>query len=167
MISLGIDTSNYTTSAALYDSGTDAMVSRRRLLTVKAGELGLRQSEAVFQHTLALPELIKEVFAAADARPQRIAVSVSPCDFEGSYMPCFMCGKGTAESMGAALGVPVKHFSHQAGHIAAALWSAGRTDLMERPFLAFHVSGGTTEAVLAQPTRKRSSAYRKRPGRWT
>ena len=164
MISLGIDTSNYTTSAALYDAGTDGMISRRRLLTVKAGELGLRQSEAVFQHTLALPELIAEVFAETSARPQCIAVSVSPCDFEGSYMPCFLCGKGTAESMGAAFGVPVKHFSHQAGHIAAALWSAGRTDLTERPFLAFHVSGGTTEAVLAEPDARTVFRLRKKAG---
>ncbi len=164
MISLGIDTSNYTTSAALYNAETDGMISRRRLLKVREGELGLRQSEAVFQHTLALPELIKEVFSAADARPQRIAVSVSPCDFEGSYMPCFMCGKGTAESMGAAFGVPVKHFSHQAGHIAAALWSAGRTDLMARPFLAFHVSGGTTEAVLAQPDAEKIFRVQKKAG---
>lgn len=151
MISLGIDTSNYTTSAALYNSETDEMISCRRLLKVKAGEVGLRQSEAVFQHTLALPELIGEVFSQTDARPQAVAVSVSPCDFEGSYMPCFMCGKGTAESMAAAFGVPVRYFSHQAGHIAAALWSAGRTELMEAPFIAFHVSGGTTEAVYVQP----------------
>ena len=164
MIALGIDTSNYTTSAALYNGATDEMVSRRRLLQVKAGELGLRQSEAVFQHTLALPEIISEVFSQTQARPQRIAVSVSPCDFEGSYMPCFMCGKGTAQSMAAAFGVPVRLFSHQAGHIAAVLWSAGRTDLLGRPFLAFHVSGGTTEAVLAEPDAEKIFRVQKKAG---
>ncbi len=164
MIALGIDTSNYTTSAALYHGETDEMISRRRLLTVKPGELGLRQSEAVFQHTLALPEIIADVFSQTSLRPQAIAVSVSPCDFEGSYMPCFMCGKGTAQSMAAAFGVPVRFFSHQAGHIAAALWSAGRTDLIGRTFLAFHVSGGTTEAVLVQPDGEKIFRAEKKAG---
>ena len=155
MIVLGIDTSNYTTSAALFDSGSGEMCSERKLLTVKPGEVGLRQSEAVFQHTLQLPVLLRQLFQTTALTPQAVAVSVSPCDFEGSYMPCFLCGKGTAESIGAALHIPVHTFSHQAGHIGAALWSAGRTDLLERRFLAFHVSGGTTEAVLVAPDDKR------------
>ena len=164
MICLGIDTSNYTTSAALYNGGTDEMISCRRLLTVKPGELGLRQSEAVFQHTLALPQLTEEVFAKASLRPQIVAASVSPCDTPGSYMPCFMVGKGAAQSIGAAMGVPVRFFSHQAGHIAAVLWSAGRTDLIGRTFLAFHVSGGTTEAVLVQPDAEKIFAAQKKAG---
>ena len=151
MICLGIDTSNYTTSAALYDTADGSLVSARRLLKVREGEVGLRQSDAVFQHTTALPEIVREVFSQTDKRPDRIAVSVSPRDEEGSYMPCFLCGKGTADAMGAAFGVPVKYFSHQAGHIAAALYSAGRMDLAAREIIAFHVSGGTTEAVLAAP----------------
>ncbi len=151
MICLGIDTSNYTTSAALFCSDTGEMRSVRRLLEVKPGEVGLRQSEAVFQHTQRLPALLSDLFGAADLRPDAVAVSVTPCDAPGSYMPCFTVGKGAAESIGAAMGIPVKAFSHQAGHIAAALWSAGRTDLLSRPFLAFHVSGGTTEAVYVQP----------------
>jgi N6-L-threonylcarbamoyladenine synthase len=126
--------------------------------------LGLRQSEAVFQHTQALPVLLNEVFSAACERPQRIAVSVSPCDFEGSYMPCFTVGKGTADSIAAALGVPVKYFSHQAGHIAAVLWSTRRTDLLEQPFLAFHVSGGTTEAVLVRPDAEKVFTVEKKAG---
>ena len=48
---LGIDTSNYTTSAALYDSDSKKMLSVKKLLPVKAGEAGLRQSDAVFHHT--------------------------------------------------------------------------------------------------------------------
>lgn len=164
MNALGIDTSNYTTSAALYNADTDDMISRRRLLQVKAGELGLRQSEAVFQHTQALPVLLREVFSAVGERPQRIAVSVSPCDFEGSYMPCFTVGKGAADSIAAALDVPVYYFSHQAGHIAAVLWSARRTELLERPFLAFHVSGGTTEAVLVRPDAEKVFTAEKKAG---
>ena len=151
MIALGIDTSNYTTSAALYDGGTGVLFEKRRLLKVKTGELGLRQSDAVFQHTLALPELLKDLFSESGMTPDVIGVSVAPRDEEGSYMPCFMAGKGTAESLGAAMRLPVRDFSHQAGHIAAALYSAGRQDWLEKEFIAFHVSGGTTEAVKVTP----------------
>lgn len=164
MICLGIDTSNYTTSAALYDSAAGEMISRRRLLKVRPGELGLRQSEAVFQHTLALPEMLGEVFVQTEKRPEAIAVSVSPCDHAGSYMPCFMAGRGTAQSIALAMGIPVRFFSHQAGHIAAVLWSAGRTDLLEQPFLAFHVSGGTTEAVLVTPDAEKIFRAEKKAG---
>ena len=45
-------------------------------------------------------------------------------------------------------------FSHQQGHIAAALYSAGKLELLEERFLAFHVSGGTTEALLVTPGEK-------------
>ena len=151
MICLGIDTSNYTTSAALYDTAAQTERSVRRLLRVKEGEIGLRQSEALFQHTLALPELMGELFGGASVRPDAVSVSVTPRDEAGSYMPCFLCGKAVAESLGQAMHIPVRRFSHQAGHIAAAAYSAGRLDLLEAPFLAFHVSGGTTEAVLAEP----------------
>lgn len=150
---LGIDTSNYTTSAAFFESETKALTEKRRLLKVKAGEIGLRQSDAVFQHTIALPELMTQLFSQVGKAPQVIGVSTAPRDEEGSYMPCFMAGKGTAESMAAAFGVPLHCFSHQAGHITAALYSAGRTDLLEKEFLAFHVSGGTTEAVFVRPDR--------------
>ena len=151
MICLGIDTSNYTTSAALYDDATGDVIQKRRLLKVKPGELGLRQSDAVFQHTLALPELLKELLAGAGKTPDVIAVSTAPRGEEGSYMPCFMVGKGTADSLGAVFSRPVGYFSHQAGHIAAALYSAGRLDWLKKEFLAFHVSGGTTEAVRVSP----------------
>ena len=155
MICLGVDTSNYTTSAALYDSESSRVFEKRRLLRVKPGELGLRQSDAVFQHTVALPELLRELFAEAGLTPDAIAVSTAPRDAAGSYMPCFMVGKGTAESLGAAFARPVRYFSHQAGHIAAALYSAGKLDWLEREFLAFHVSGGTTEAVRVTPDREK------------
>jgi N6-L-threonylcarbamoyladenine synthase len=151
MICLGIDTSNYTTSVALYDDATGEVTQQRRLLKVKPGELGLRQSDAVFQHTMALPELMKTLFEESGQTPDRVAVSTAPRGEAGSYMPCFMVGKGTADSLGAACSLPVRYFSHQAGHIAAALYSAGRLDLLEKEFLAFHVSGGTTEAVKVTP----------------
>ena len=66
-------------------------------------------------------------------------------------MPCFTVGVSAARCLSAALRVPVYTFSHQSGHIAAAAYSAGCTELFAQRFLAFHVSGGTTEAVLVSP----------------
>lgn len=148
---LGIDTSNYTTSCALFDTDTGRVLEKRRLLPVKEGELGLRQADAVFHHTVQLPVLMKELFNDRELRPDAVAVSVSPRDEEGSYMPCFMTGKCVADCIAASFSVPVYYFSHQAGHITAALYSAGRLDLLHEPFIAFHVSGGTTEAVRVSP----------------
>ena len=148
---IGFDTSNYTTSAALFADGQ--MASSRRLLPVKEGEMGLRQSDALFHHTAALPEIFDALPAIHDAAA--VGVSDRPRDAEDSYMPCFLAGVSAASCTAKALGVPLYRFSHQAGHIAAALFSAGRTDLMDKPFLAFHVSGGTTECVRVTPDRER------------
>ncbi len=145
---LGIDTSNYTTSAAVYEGKITE--NRKKLLPVREGERGLRQSDAVFHHVKQLPELLMPVLTAG--KPfDALGVSVSPRSTEGSYMPCFLVGRGFAEALAAAWGVPVEPFSHQQGHIAAALYSAGQLNLLEQSFLAFHVSGGTTEAVLVTP----------------
>ncbi|MBQ6419856.1 MAG: peptidase M22 [Clostridia bacterium] len=160
MTGLGLDTSNYTTSVALYRDDDGTLVSRRKLLPVKPGELGLRQSDAVFHHTVQLPALMQEAFDEMPGAPDRIAVSVSPTGEAGSYMPCFLPGKTMAQGLGAALGIPVIPVTHQAGHIAAVLYSAGRTELVLRPFVAFHVSGGTTEAVAVTPDEKTVFACR-------
>ncbi len=151
MLCLGIDTSNYTTSAALYDSCTGKLIQSRRLLSVKEGELGLRQSDAVFQHTINLPDMIDEVTRELSSQLDSVAVSVSPRDEEGSYMPCFMAGKGAARMIADVTGARLRYFSHQAGHITAALYSADALELLENEFIAFHVSGGTTEAVKVSP----------------
>ncbi len=155
MLCLGIDTSNYTTSAALYDTETGDLIQSRRLLTVKEGELGLRQSDAVFQHTVNLPDMIDEVTKNLSRKIDAVAVSVSPRDEKGSYMPCFMAGKGAARMIADVTGAEIKYFSHQAGHIAAALYSADALDLINREFIAFHVSGGTTEAVKVTPCKEK------------
>ncbi len=155
MLCLGIDTSNYTTSAALYDSKTGDLIQSRRLLTVKEGELGLRQSDAVFQHTVNLPDMIDEVTKDLSGKIDAVAVSVSPRDEKGSYMPCFMAGKGAARMIADVTGAQIKYFSHQAGHIAAALYSADALELINREFIAFHVSGGTTEAVKVTPCKEK------------
>lgn len=150
---LGIDTSNYTTSLALYNIEDNSVEHIRKLLPVKDGSIGLRQSDAVFHHTQQLPKLFKELFANLDnnAEIKAIGVSVAPRDGQGSYMPCFTVGSGAAEILGTALSVPVYRFSHQSGHIAAAIYSSKHFELFGERFLAFHVSGGTTEAVIVEP----------------
>lgn len=150
MIVLGFDTSNYTTSIASFDGKIGD--NRSRLLDVKQGELGLRQSDAVFAHVKRLPELAASLFEQQEPSAVRaIGVSTRPRAVEGSYMPCFLAGVSAAQTMAAALHVPCYAFSHQQGHIAAALWSAGRMDLMTKPHLAWHLSGGTTELLLVEP----------------
>ncbi len=145
---LGIDTSNYTTSVCIYDDQSNEVISVRRLLPVRKGEKGLRQSDAVFHHTQQLPILIKEAFDGFQGKIDAIGVSSAPRTAEGSYMPCFTVGVSAAEMLSAALKVPLYRFSHQQGHIAAALYNIGRLDLIDKRHIAFHISGGTTEALL-------------------
>lgn len=147
-IYLGIDTSNYTTSVCLYDSVSGEVISKRKLLPVKNGELGLRQSDAVFHHVQQLPGLFEEAFGEYTGQLKAIGVSYAPRTEEGSYMPCFTVGLTAARILSSVLKVPVYRFSHQQGHIAAALYSVDRLDLLHQKHIAFHVSGGTTEALL-------------------
>lgn len=146
---LGIDTSNYTTSVALCD-GTGRVLQKKRLLPVKSGERGLRQSDAVFHHTKAYPELLTELFENVDEKIEAVGASVSPTTEIGSYMPCFLVGESFASSLSSVLNIPLLRFSHQQGHIVAALYSADKLDLLNKKFIAFHVSGGTTDAVLCE-----------------
>lgn len=145
---LGIDTSNYTTSCALYDTETGVVIQKKQLLPVKSGECGIRQSDAVFHHTKQLPRLMEELFAEYPVRPDAISVSTTPRRCEGSYMPCFTVGESVARSLASAMNIPLYENSHQEGHIAAALYSANKLDLIGKRFLAFHVSGGTTEGII-------------------
>lgn len=151
---VGFDTSNYTTSVAVCDGEGRIVANRKIPLPVKTGERGLRQSEAVFEHIRNLPVLmsgLSDVFS--EYTPVAVGVSVRPRDVEDSYMPCFLSGKSAAYAFAAAASIPVFELSHQSGHIMAALYSSGKLDLLEKErFLAFHVSGGTTEAVIASPT---------------
>ncbi len=148
---LGIDTSNYTTSVALYDSYTNKIISKKKLLPVKSGEKGIRQSDAVFHHTVQLPELMSALFNGNRYDISGVGVSVKPCNEEGSYMPCFLAGVSVAVSLSKALNIPLYEFSHQDGHIAAALYSTDKIDLISDKFLAFHISGGTSQALLVEP----------------
>ncbi len=147
---IGIDTSNYTTSIACFDG--EHGVNCSELLPVKAGQLGLRQSDAVFAHTKSLPELSGRLFSRFSAKGlTAVGVSTRPRAVEGSYMPCFLVGYSHAKLLSDAFGVPLVEVSHQQGHVAAALWSSGRMDLMDQPHLAWHLSGGTTELLLVEP----------------
>ncbi len=146
--SLGLDTSNYTTSTALYDKETGEVIQQKKLLPVAQGQLGLRQSDAVFHHVQQLPEMMTALFDGQKATPEVIGVSTRPRPVDGSYMPCFEVGRGAAEQLAAVLGVPVRRYSHQEGHIAAAMYSSGFRAKEGEKFIAYHLSGGTTEGVL-------------------
>ena len=150
---IGIDTSNYTTSIAFFDGTGGENCSK--LLPVKPGELGLRQSDAVFAHIKSLPELSGRLFSHIGKSPiTAVGVSTRPRAVEGSYMPCFLVGLSHATLLSNALHVPLVEVSHQQGHVAASLWSAGHLELMDEPHLAWHLSGGTTELLLVEPEGK-------------
>ena len=147
---LGLDTSNYTTSAAVFDG--EGGRNQGRLLEVRPGELGLRQSDALFQHVKHLPEVVEALLGEEGlGTVQAVGASTRPRAVEGSYMPCFLAGASQGQVLSQVLGVPFYAFSHQQGHLAAAAWSAGRLDLLDRPFLAWHLSGGTTELLRVEP----------------
>ncbi len=145
----GIDTSNYTTSAAVYDSVNHTVSQNKRFLNVKVGEVGLRQSEAVFQHVKQLPEIMDGLLQSGESI-SAIGVSSRPRNIEGSYMPCFMVGETVAKCISSVGNIPVYKTSHQVGHVLSALYSCQRLDLIEseKPFIAFHISGGTTDCLL-------------------
>ena len=147
---LGLDTSNYTTSVAVFDGAAGENLGR--LLDVPQGALGLRQSDALFQHVKRLPEL----FGALRDRGllqtiEAVGASPRPRAVEGSYMPSFLAGEGQGRAIADTLGAPFFPVSHQQGHIAAGAWSAGRRELLDSAMLAWHFSGGSTELLLVEP----------------
>ena len=150
MRTLGIDTSNYTTSAAVFDGAEGENAGK--LLEVRPGELGLRQSDALFQHVKALPDRFAQLKEGGWLSGiAAVGASTRPRAVEGSYMPCFLAGESQGRALAAALDVPFYACSHQQGHIAAAAWSADRLELLDRPMLAWHLSGGTTELLHVEP----------------
>lgn len=152
MLTLGIDTSNYATSLAVFDTAAGEVVCDcKRFLPVKEGQLGLRQSDALFHHTAALPELLGELGKGADLTAiGAVGVSARPRPVEGSYMPCFLAGVSAAEAFCAAKGISLVRTTHQQGHIAAALFAAQRARFFGQRELVFHVSGGTTDLLLCE-----------------
>ena len=149
---LGIDTSCYTTSVACAD-GRSIVFSERTMLSVPFGDRGLRQADGVFQHLKQLSPLLLQALEKTD--PKRIgaiAVSAAPTAREDSYMPVFLVGLKQAETLAAALGVPLIKVDHQSGHIRAALYGNEALLSSER-FFAAHISGGTTDVLLVEPHR--------------
>ncbi len=150
---LGFDTSCYTTSAAAVDRDGRVLASQRMLLPVESGKRGLRQSEAVFAHVRQLPLVARELgerLAPCSPWICAVAASWAPKEGEDSYMPVFLAGLGQAQALAGLLGVPCYECSHQQGHIAAG--QLGNPPLGE-PFVALHLSGGTTELLLSDQGR--------------
>jgi N6-L-threonylcarbamoyladenine synthase len=151
-LSIGIDTSCYTTSAACTD-GKSIVFSKGTMLSVAFGDRGLRQSEGLFQHVKQLSPLLCELLSAIEkANVRCVCVSASPTAKPNSYMPVFLAGLKQAETLAAALDVPLIRADHQSGHIRAALY--GNETLLDRErFFAVHISGGTTDLLLVEPHR--------------
>ena len=148
---LGIDTSNYTTSVSLVTDG-EVVENIKIPVFVNNGEKGVRQSDAVFSHVKNLPLAMERLGKLPPL--SSVGYSFAPRDCEGSYMPCFLTGEAVARSIAKTNGIPAYRFSHQSGHVMAALYSAGKLDLKNMTFAAFHVSGGTTEILLVEPEMK-------------
>ena len=159
-VSLAIDTGCYTTSVACADTQS-IVFEKRAMLSVPFGNRGLRQSDGLFQHVKQLSPLLCDLFN--EVEPSRIAaicVSACPTSQQNSYMPVFLAGLRQAETLAAALKVPLIRTDHQSGHIRAALY--GNEGLLKRDrFLAAHISGGTTDVLLVEPHPDRS--YRIEP----
>ncbi len=146
---LGFDTSCYTTSVAAVAEDGRVIGSKRMLLPVESGQRGLRQSEAVFVHVRQLPlvtEALGECLRAENARIGAVAAAAAPREDPESYMPVFTVGLGQAKILSQVLGVPLYTFSHQQGHIAAGQLEGNAWD---EPFVALHLSGGTTDLLLS------------------
>ena len=148
---LGIDTSNYTTSVAVVSKEQQLLFDERKILDVAKGERGLQQSNAVFQHLQNLPHLIEEALDSYGDMITQICYSQKPRPLEESYMPVFKVGSGFAKTTAKALGVPLLASTHQEGHRAAGLWSAGFEPEPEKTFLTVHISGGTTDLLQVKP----------------
>lgn len=144
-LSLGIDTSNYTTSVALVDENENMIYNKGILLEVKSGERGLRQSDALFQHVHHLPMLLQDLPRGREI--EVVCYSERPRPLRDSYMPVFRSGESLARSLAGVLGVKRLAVSHQENHLRAAIYGSGSPKL-EATFAAVHFSGGTSEILL-------------------
>ena len=158
-LSLGIDTSNYTTSIAVADADGEVVYEKGLLLQVKPGERGLRQSEALYQHVKNLPVLFESIPENLKMRErlQVVCYSDRPRPLEDSYMPVFRAGIGCGKTIGSLFGIPAFAVSHQENHIRSAIYGSGmKPEELHFPLLATHFSGGTSEILLVN---SRKSGY--------
>ncbi len=145
---LGLDSSNYTSSAALVAEDGSIVCDSRRLLRIREGEKGLRQSEALFQHWQNLPGLLAPILDEHRDAIAGVCASSRPRPVEGSYMPVFGAGTALGSVIASSLGVPYFETSHQQGHIAAA--AMGNSLDISKPLICGHLSGGTLELVIVE-----------------
>lgn len=146
---LSFDTSNYTTSACVFDTDCGVVWENRIMLSVASGECGIRQNDAVFLHT----KNINGLFDSFDVSGiDTVVASKCPSEKENSYMPCFTVGVSFAKVISNILNIPFYSYSHQKNHICAALYSADKINLLKSPFIAYHISGGTTDVCLCEPS---------------
>ncbi len=145
---LALDTSNYTTSACIFNSESGVIWENRIMLKVENGACGIRQNDAVFLHTKNLSELF---INCPHINIDRVAASNKPSEKENSYMPCFNVGVSFASSISQLLKLPLYLYSHQKNHIAAAAYSGRCINILNSPFIAYHISGGTTDILFCQP----------------
>ncbi len=128
---------------ALVDVKGNVLFDKRIVLTVKPGEIGLRQSDAFYQHVMNLPGIFFDLPSEGLKFIQGIGVSTRPRNVEGSYMPVFNAGLQFAKVIGKSLGCPVYEYAHQDGHIMAALGLEHQ--IIGKKTMNVHISGGTTE----------------------
>lgn len=141
---LGMDTSCYTTSVAIFDDKEGIVSEERTVLTVKEGHRGLSQSEMVFQHIRNLPILLEKMKSYLPVI-EGVGVSIFPRRRADSYMPAFLAGKSVANAIAMARHVPLYEFSHQENHAMAALRL--EPGLWGKPFYMMHISGGTQDVL--------------------
>lgn len=145
-IFIGIDTSCYTTSLAVCNIAGDVLLNRRIMLPVGENEKGLRQSDAVFLHIRNIQELMLEKKLGSLGQIKAVAVSAAPRPQPGSYMPVFQVCKSIGATIASAAGALFFESTHQHAHIHAALLG----NSISPPFLAVHLSGGTSEILRVE-----------------
>jgi N6-L-threonylcarbamoyladenine synthase len=149
---LGLDTSNYTTSVALLDSNYRIIYDLRQPIKVKEGMKGIRQSEALFQHSENLPQMLDSVLRKYANDIIGVSVSTRPRPIKESYMPVFKAGINAGNIIASTLNIPLFETSHQEGHIEAAKYNKDGEHLhnfdSNEKIALFHLSGGTTEILL-------------------
>ena len=143
-ISLGIDTSCYTTSLVAVDHNKQILFEDRIPLEVKEGHLGLRQSEAFFQHIRNLPILYEKCLKVIDpTKIGSVCVSSQPRNLKGSYMPVFTAGINLGKIIAGTLKCLYLEVSHQENHLYAVSFD----HKLPTTFIGVHISGGTSEIL--------------------
>lgn len=144
MLTLGVDTSNYTTSIAISNDNAEILVDERITLKVKTGEIGLKQSDAFYQHLSNLNKM-RIIIHPYLNDIDKIVVSNKPRNIKNSYMPVFNAGVFFTNFLNIDNRYKIKHVSHQEGHILSGMIS--NENLLNSNFFSLHISGGTTELL--------------------